>query len=183
MVDSAFQLIGLQLLGGSAIADHQVVTTAQRFRQAFQASGGLGIEGILGQRPSQSLIGPCRIVETILAGGGNLVQKVDLAPHVQRVARLDLQSPHQVGKVATRPVHRIQDLSQNQVVVGMVEKSLQRCHGFLVARRQVEQSSIGLHRGGNVVQLLFAQLSETREQAHLLVFLACQLELSLQVVR
>ena len=65
----------------------------------------------------------------------------------------------------------------------MVEKSLQRCHGFLVARRQVEQSSIGLHRGGNVVQLLFAQLSETREQAHLLVFLACQLELSLQVVR
>ena len=111
------------------------------------------------------------------------MQEVNLAPHVQGVARLDLQHPHQVAKIASRPVHRVQDLCQNQVVVGVVEESLQCRHGVFMAWLQVEQSSIRLHRGCDVMQLPFPQLPETREQAHLLVLIARQLKLPLQIVR
>jgi hypothetical protein len=62
VVDGALQLIRLQLLGGSLIAHHQVITPAQRFGQAFQAFARFGIEGILGQRAPQSLVRPSRIV-------------------------------------------------------------------------------------------------------------------------
>ena len=111
------------------------------------------------------------------------MQEVNLAPHVQGVACLDLQELYQVAKVAARTVHRVQDLGQNQIVVGVVEQSFQRRHGFFVARRQVEQSSIRLHCGRDVAQLLFPQVPETRKQAYLLLLVARQLELSLQVVR
>ena len=75
MEDGVLGLVGRDGIDRRPVARDEILDAAEGLGQSLDARVGLVIQGILGQGPAEGVVGARRIVETIFARAGDLVQK------------------------------------------------------------------------------------------------------------
>ena len=180
--DGVLGLVDLDGLHGRAVAGNQVVDATECLGQPLGARLRIVVQGILGQGLAHRLVGARRIVHAIFARRRDLVQELDLPPHIGGVARLDFEHAHEVGEVAAPAVHGIEQLGQGELVFGKSQQAFEGLRWFPGARARIRAAGGRFRWRSKRRQAALAQLTEPPQQCHLLLGLGGQIELALQIV-